>query len=236
MLRALRDWLVGRRKASEAGWPHVEAWCAQRLLGYTPDAAGGGFAVHGRLGATGWRLEWGRPQRLYIRGRGELLLQADLGLAPELHLMLLEGALHQRLERAVLDQIAGATDGRVDPHMPPEMRWVVTFARLDTQQAGWPAGFEAVASHPEWMLAWASGPLAQALGSTPAGGPAPWVLTAGGGRLELRAGLDEPEPVHLEAWITLFECAMREARRVQIELGETGEPTTLPSMWAVPRD
>jgi hypothetical protein len=29
---------------------------------------------------------------------------------------------------------------------------------------------------------------------------------------------------------------MREARRVQTETGDAGEPTTLPGMWAVPRD
>jgi hypothetical protein len=236
MLRTLRDWLGARRGAPEAGWPELQAWCTQRLLSFESDAGGDGFTVQGRLGATGWRLDWGRPERLYVRGRGELLLQTDLGLAPELHLMLLDTALQQRLERAVLDQIAGTADARVDPHMPPEMRWVVTFPRLDTEQAGWPAGFEAVASHPEWMLGWTSGPLAQALGAAPAKGHTPWVLTAGGGLLQLRAGLDEPTPAHLEAWVCLFECAMREARRVQIELGETGEPTTLPSMWAVPRD
>lgn len=236
MLRAWKDWLAGRRAPPDARWQALQAWSAARQIGFERDARGGGFALTGRFGATPWRLDWGPPERLYVRGRGELRLQADLHLAPELHLMILDQALQRRLERAVLDQIAGAADGRVDPHMPPEMRWVVTFPRLDTQQAGWPDGLEAVASHPEWLLGWAGGPLAQALGEPPARDHTPWVLTIGGGRLELRAGLDDPTVERIEAWIGLYTCAMREARRVQIELGETGDPTTLPSLWAVPRE
>ena len=157
MLEKLRGWLAGFRGTPDPGWPDVNEWCIQRQLAYEPDGGGEGFTVRGRLGGLGWRLDWGRPQRLYVRGRGELLVGADLHLPPELHLMVLDRALQRRLERAVLDQIAGAGDGRVDPNMPPEMRWVVTFPRLDTQQAGWPDGFEAVASHPDWLLGWTTG-------------------------------------------------------------------------------
>jgi hypothetical protein len=235
MLRALRDWLGGRRRVPDAGRQALQAWCAQRQLGFEP-GEGDGFMLRGRLGPTSWRLDWGRPQRLYVRGRGELLMRCDLRLAPELHLMVVDRMLQRSLERAVLDQIAGTDDGQVDPHMPPEMRWLVTFPRLDTQQAGWPDGFEAVASHPEWLLEWTNGPLEQALGAPPAQGHSPWLLTIGGGRLELRAGLDQTDPSQLAAWIAFFECAMREARRVQTETGDAGEPTTLPGMWAVPRD
>ena len=233
MLRALKQWLAGRGRVPDAHRQALLAWCEQRQYSLAPGARAGGFAVLGRLGASGWRLDWGAPQRLYVRGRGELLLQSDLRLSPELHLMVLDRLLQRRLERAVLDQIAGADDGHVDPQMPPEMRWLVTFPRLDTVQAGWPDGFEAVASHPEWLMDWTSGALAQALAQPPAQGHTPWVLTIGAGSLELRAGLDEPSPQSLEAWLGFFECALREARRVQTENGEAGDPTTLPGMWAV---
>jgi hypothetical protein len=236
MLRALKQWLAGRGGVPDAHRHQLRAWCAQRQCSLEPGGREGGFAVRGRLGASGWRLEWGAPQRLYVRGRGELLLQSDLRLAPELHLMVLDRLLQRRLERAVLDQIAGADESQVDPQMPPEMRWLVTFPRLDTEQAGWPEGLEAVASHPEWLMDWTSGPLAQALGQPPVPRHTPWVLTIGGGSLVLRAGVDEPSPERLEAWLGFFECALREARRVQTETGETGEPTTLPGMWAVARE
>jgi hypothetical protein len=235
MLRALRDWLGGRRAEPDSARLALQAWCEERQIGWEP-GPGNGFMLRGRLGPTTWRLDWGPPQRLYVRGRGELLMRCDLRLAPELHLMVVDRMLQRRLERAVLDQIAGTGDGRVDPDMPPEMRWLVTFPRLDTQQAGWPDGFEAVASHPEWLLAWTGGPLEQALAGAPVQGHSPWLLTIGGGRLELRAGLDDPDPGTLGAWIGFFERAMREARRVQAETGEAGEPTTLPGMWAVPHD
>ena len=236
MLRALRDWLAGRREAPASKWQALQAWCAERELAFEAREGGESFTVAGRVGPTGWRLDWGRPQRLYVRGRGELLLRCDLRLAPELHLLVLDRPLQRRLERAVLDQIAGTDDGRVDPDMPPEMRWLVTFPRLDTAQAGWPDGFEAVASHPEWLLAWTSGPLERALSGEPVQGRTPWVLSVGGGRLELRAGLDGPDPQALAEWIGFFECALREARRVQAERADAGDPTTLPGMWAVPRD
>jgi len=236
MLRALKAWLTGRASTGVAGWADVQAWCARRELAYEPAAAGPGFAVRGRVGATAWRLAWGSPQRLYVRGRGELVLQSEMNLAPELHLMLLDRGLHRQLERAVLDQIQGAADGLVDARMPAEMRWVATFPRLDPAQAGLPAGLDAVASHPEWLLAWTGAALGQALRRAPVPGHSPWVLTVGAGQLNLRAALDDPHPAQLEAWIGLFECAMREARRAQVEMGDKGEPTTLPSLWAVGRD
>jgi hypothetical protein len=234
MLRTIRQWLSGRAPPVLT-WPDVRAWCDSSRLAWEPLGDGKGFSVESRSGPLAWRLEWGRPERLYVRGRGELRMQADLGLPPELHLMVLDGPLQRTLERAVLDQIAGAADSRPDPHMPEEMRWVVSFPRLALQQAiSWPAGLEAFASHQEWLLGWVGGPLARALGTSPAYGQSPLVLLIGGGRLQLRTGLDEPTPERLQAWRALFECAMHEARRVHREMSEPGDPSTLPSLWAAP--
>jgi hypothetical protein len=36
MLRALRDWLGGRRRVPDAGRQALQAWCAQRQLGFEP--------------------------------------------------------------------------------------------------------------------------------------------------------------------------------------------------------
>lgn len=231
MLRTLRQWFSGHA-APAAQWPGIQAWCTQNRLAW--EGGTEGFTVESRSGPQAWRLEWGRPERLYVRGRGELRMQADLGLAPELHLLVLDGLLQRTLERAVLDQIAGAADSRVDPHMPLEMRWVVSFPRLALQQAiTWPAGLDAVASHQEWLLGWVSGPLAQALGEAPAQGHSPLLLLIGEGRLQMRTALDEPTPELLQSWRSLFECAMHEARRAHREMGEPGDPSTLPSLWAV---
>ncbi|MEN9416524.1 MAG: hypothetical protein RI988_144 [Pseudomonadota bacterium] len=233
MLRAIRRWFSGRA-APAVQWPEVQAWCAQSRLAWEPLGDGQGFAVENPSGPLAWRLEWGRPERLYVRGRGEMRMQADLGLAPELHLMVLDGSLQQALERAVLDQIASDADSRFDPHMPLEMRWVVTFPRLALQQAiTWPAGLEAFASHQEWLLGWVSGPLARALDAAPARGHSPLLLLIAEGRLQLRTGLDEPTVQRLQAWRTLFECAMHEARRVHREMGEPEDPSTVPSLWAM---
>lgn len=233
MLRALRQWFSGRT-APVVQWPDVQAWCAHSRLAWEPLVGGEGFAVESRSGPLAWRLEWGQPERLYVRGRGELRMQAELGLAPELHLLVLDSPLQRTLERAVLDQIAGAADSRADPHMPQEMRWVVSFPRLALREAmAWPAGLEAFASHEEWLLGWVDGPLARALGAAPAQGHSPLVLLIGEGRLQMRAGLDEPTPEALQAWRALFECAMHEARRMHRDSSEPGDPSTLPSLWAV---
>jgi hypothetical protein len=232
MLQQLRQWLR-RRRDPAAGWQEVAGWCEQRRLGFQAAADGQGFAVQGRTGSMGWRLDWGPPERLYVRGR-ELRLRADLGLPEELHLMVLDRALQQDLERAVVDRVTGLAPSRPDPDMPAEMRWVAAFPRLAPADAGdLRVRYESVASHKEWLMAWVGGELGRSLLAPPAVNRSPLLLMIGGGRVQLRTALDSPTPASLEPWVTLFEQALREARRVHKEMGDPGEPTTLPSLWAV---
>lgn len=235
MLRQLRQWLKrGREPAPD--WQDVAAWCEQRRYAFQARADGDGFALQGRTGSMGWRLDWGPAERLYVRGR-ELRLRADIGLPAELHLMVLDRALQQDLERAVVDQVTGLSPKRPDPDMPAEMRWVAAFPKLAPADAGdLRVRYESVASHKEWLQAWVAGELGRSLLAEPAVTRSPLLLMVGGGRVLLRTALEAPTPEALQPWVTLFEQALREARRVHKEMGDPGDPTTLPSMWAVSPD
>jgi hypothetical protein len=57
-------------------------------------------------------------------------------------------------------------------------------------------------------------------------------MMIGRGRLSLRTGLESPDVPDLEAWIRLFEVAMRESRRVGHAHSDASAPSTQPSMWS----
>ena len=82
-----------------------------------------------------WRLEWGPSQRPYIQGH-ELRLRAEMGLAPDLQLVLMNRALQETMEKAVFDQYVEGVQTRIDNQTPPEMRWLVMFPKLSGSEMG----------------------------------------------------------------------------------------------------
>jgi hypothetical protein len=58
------------------------------------------------------------------------------------------------------------------------------------------------------------------------------VLMIGRGRLMLRTALPEADVSPLQAWLRVFETAMREARRVANENTDSISPSTQPSLWS----
>ena len=76
-----------------------------------------GFVIDGRLGATPWRLEWGPSQRPYIQGH-ELRLRAEMGLASDLQLVLMNRELQETMEKAVFDQYVEGVQTRIDNQTP----------------------------------------------------------------------------------------------------------------------
>jgi len=63
------------------------------------------------------------------------------------------------------------------------------------------------------------------------------VLTIGRGRLMLRMTMPQPDARQLAQWFSVFEHALREARRLGTEWRDQagGGLTTQPSAWAPPR-
>jgi hypothetical protein len=219
-------------------WEAAATWAQQRQ--YTFRAVGGeGFVIDGRLGAAPWRLEWGPSQRPYIAGH-ELRIRAELGLAPELQVVLMNRALQEKMEKDVFDQYVEGVQTRIDNQTPPEMRWLVMYPKLPgADMAELRERYVALASSKSWLLSWLQGPLTQSLAGLRVEADAPVVLMIGRGRLMLRTALPEPDVAPLRGWQQAFEVAMREARRVATEQGDAAAPSTQPSMWqssALPGD
>lgn len=233
MLQGLKRLFSGSSGQVDAGqaWEDVAAWAQQRQHGFRV-VQNEGFVVDGRLGATPWRLEWGPSQRPYIAGQ-ELRIRAEMGLNPDLQVVVMNLSLQEQMERDVFDQYVDGVQTRIDNQTPPEMRWLVMFPKLADKDLGELAGrFAALSSIRSWLLRWLAGPLTQSLAALRAEPSVPVVLMIGRGRLMLRTGLADPALPALQAWLRLFEGAMRQASQVANESPDTAAPNTLPGPWS----
>ena len=238
MLDGFKRWLAGSPRAAAQDWEGIAPWARQKQYAFRA-VPGEGFVIDGRLGATPWRLEWGPSQRPYIAGH-ELRVRAELGLGADLQVVVMNRQLQESMEKAVFDQYVEGVQTRIDNQTPPEMRWLVMFPKLaGPEMPLLRERFVALASVKAWLLQWLEGPLTQALSVLRLEPATPFVLMIGRGRLMLRTALPEAEVESLQAWLRLFEVAMREARRVPGNLGDAGASSTAPSLWpasALPGD
>lgn len=232
MLEGLKRWLAGTAAAAPAsGLEGVEPWVAARHYSYR-GVPNEGFVIDGRLAATPWRLEWGPSQRPYIDGQ-ELRLRAEMGLGGDLHLVVMNRELAEALEKAVFDQYVEGVQTRIDNQTPPEMRWLVMFPKLPGSEIPLlRERYAVLSSQKAWLLRWLDGPLTQALLALPVAPGVPVVLMIGRGRLLLRTALADPDVPALQAWLRLFESAIRETRRVAAESPDSMSPGTTSSLWA----
>ncbi len=230
MLDGIKRWLSGSGDAAH-DWEGIVPWAESHKYTFR-GVAGQGFVIDGRLGATPWRLEWGPSQRPYISGQ-ELRIRSELGLGPDLQLVVMNRVLHEAMEKAVYEQYVGDVQTRIDNQTPPEMRWLVIHPRIEGDAVAPIAQrYVALASQKTWAEQWLAGTLAQALQAVRADAATPVVLMIGRGRLMLRTALAEPELRPLQGWLRLFETAMREARRVANDSPDALSPSTQPSMWS----
>lgn len=231
MLEGFKRWLSGAQLAPAQGWDAMAPWAESRQYSFR-GVPNEGFVIDGRLGATPWRLEWSPSQRLYVQGQ-ELRIRAELGLAADLQLVLMNCQLQETMEAAVFEQYVEGVQTRIDNQTPPEMRWLVMFPKLSGTELGvLRERFVALASLKPWLVQWLEGPLAAALAAHPLAPATPIVLMIGRGRLMLRTALAVPDVDTVQAWLALFETAMREARRVANDSPESLSPSTQPSLWS----
>jgi hypothetical protein len=225
----------------------------QRLLGHTPESAARKAAAawakqanHKALStpegvvieprdstAMRWRLEWGQAQRHYISGK-ELRVRAELASTADMRLMIITRDLMTTLEQALYDRSIEGNQTQIDEDLPPEMRWLVMFAKVPRSILGeLREQFGFVASPPRAAGLWLSAEVMQQLklvqGWLPAG--TPFTLTVQRGRVTLRAGLQEPTAEQMSAALALVQQAHASALRVgqAITAGEVGED--LPTAW-----
>jgi hypothetical protein len=231
MLESLLKWLRGRGARDDRGPEVVARWAEARGCSSRGVKGAEGFIVEGRLGTTPWRLEWGPSQRPYVTG-GELRLRAELALSHGLQVLVLNRPLAEAMEKTVYDQFIEGVQTRIDTTTPPEMRWLVMLGKVGSGELkGLRDRYAAVTSHKGWLLQWIGGPLAEELAGAPGVDADPVVLMIGRGRLTLRTGVGTPDTEALERWLSVFETAIREARRVHAELGEPAAPSTQPSLF-----
>ena len=195
-----------------------------------------GCVIDGNSGGQAWRIEWGASQRSYIAGL-ELRLIAELDLPKELMVMVLNRHLMAAMEKTVYEQFVDDVQTRIDTDTPSEMRWLVMFSKLSAQELGRLQGrYAAVSSVSPWLVQWLSSPLNDALAAAAetVGPEQPVALTIGRGRLTVRTPLPQPDDGGLAVWFSVFEHAIREARRLGSEWRDAAGAglTTQPSTWS----
>jgi hypothetical protein len=233
MLDALKKWFQ-RGSKGQGPAEAVSQWARQRELVFRPVRDGEGFVIEGKVGTALWRLEWGPSQRPYVQG-AELRVRAELGLPVDLQALVLSRELKDAMEKEVFDQFVEDVQTRIDTSTPPEMRWLVMLPKLSgAELKGLRERYAAVCSAKPWLMAWLEGPLGQELMSAPRAAGQPVVLMVGRGRLTLRTALPEPDHVRLEAWLKVFETAIRESNRLSVAMGDSQVPSTQPSLWSRP--
>ncbi len=234
MLQMLKRWIGGSKSAGTDARAML-AWARSRGHRVKRVPVEDGVVVEGAIHGTPWRLEWGAPQRAYLLDR-ELRLRMDLGLAPNLQMLLISRGLAEELEQAAYALFTQDMQTRIDSGMPEEMRWLAMFAKA--QLPGLKAvrsRFTAVTNDDASLATWLSPEVVAQLdtaGRTWLGNDDPIVLMALRGRLYLRMESLSPDALVLDGVLALFEAAARSA--VSVSEGVVGQqqwPTTASTAW-----
>jgi hypothetical protein len=233
MLDAFKRLIGGR--GSGPGWNAVSQWAQDHRLTFKRESEGEGFVIEGMADKRPWRLEWGPPQRLYIPGR-ELRLRIELGLSPNLQLLLLSQPLLEQLEGQMYERFTETTQTMIDGATPEEMRWLAMFPKVNYKaDKALRMRFGLVGSPTDAAAAWVEGPLVarleeasnDLLKSEPA-----FLMMVLRGRLYLRMEMPDPDVAPISRVISLFETAAQQALKLAMaDDGEGGWSSSGSSAW-----
>jgi hypothetical protein len=234
VVKQVKHWLVTR--ANAARWRPIQDWAESRGAEFTQTEDGQGFLIESRQATPGpLRIEWGASQRSYLPGN-ELRMRCEMGLHPDLQLMVVCRTLMEELERAVFEAYTDTLKTRADTDTPEEMRWLVMFPKFNpgsSQILRQRYGIVGVTK--ELTGAWIESELGEALVQAsqdllPEGHP--FVLMSLRGNLYLRTEMSEADLPKVQSLVRLLETAAREAQRVNGRLSESGAwPTTSSIAW-----
>ena len=233
MLQSLR--LFWSKSPDKLDLGPMKAWAAARGMDFRPVRDGGGCLVEPRAAQPSWRIEWGQSQRGYMPGL-ELRIIGELGTPKELMAMVLTKPLMAAIEKQVFEQYVEDVQTRADTEAPPEMRWLVMYTKLTGQELGrLRERFGAVSNLPPWLMQWLAGALNDGLVGAADGTPADeaMVMTIQRGRLTLRTPMQAIEIKRVVLWLSVFERAMSEARRLGrewVDAADSGR-STMPAAW-----
>ncbi|HET7794076.1 MAG TPA: hypothetical protein VFL64_11895 [Rhizobacter sp.] len=198
-------------------WREVSEWAKRNKLAFKRESEGTGFALVGGMESKPWRLEWGPPQRNYIEGN-ELRLRMELGLSPNLQMLLISQPLLETLERQTFERFTESTQTVIDSNTPEEMRWLAMFSKVPYKASKEVRmRFALVGNVSAEAESWVEGALAHQMEEAAAGflkGEPPFVLMLLRGRAYLRMQMPEPDVAHIGQSIGVFETAVLQALRV----------------------
>jgi hypothetical protein len=235
MLDAFKRWISGGPGSRD--WSDMSGWAQQQGHGFKRARDNEGFVVDGSFGDRPWRLEWGPPQRAYIKGH-ELRLRMELQLSSNLQMLLMTRSLMERLERETFERYTQSNQTLIDTSTPEEMRWLAMFPKVDI--AHLPKDlrqrFGAVSSDAQMALQWVDGPTAQQLGVVSSrvlgADDPPLVLMTLRGRLYLRLQLEEPKAATVAPVVSLFQAAARSATSLRGVAKDAADwPSTSSTAW-----
>jgi len=108
-------------------------WATERMLAYRV-LGGGAYVLDGRVLDRPFRAGCTASSRSYISGM-ELMARAELGLRPDVHVIVMNRALKRTLEALASSLFAEVTDAlqTTDKPLPEEVGWMSAY-----RDAGWP--------------------------------------------------------------------------------------------------
>lgn len=222
-------------KPAGPDWRQVSGWARSQQYAFKTVREHGGFAIDGAFGRLPWRLEWGPPQRGYVKTR-ELRLRMELALPPDLQMMVLNRTLLELLEHQTFEDFTQGTQTYVGSAIPEEMRWLAMWPRAPLNgQRDLRQHFAALGPDPALAGAWLEGALGlQLLGvrDTLLKAAPPFMLMTGRGRLYLRMELPEAEAQPLADAVGVFGVAAQQLLRVTGQaIDERDWSTTALAAW-----
>ena len=234
VVKQVKHWLVTR--ANAARWRPIQDWAEARGGDFRQTRDGLGFLIEQPKALPGpLRIEWGVSQRSYLPGT-ELRMRCEMGLHPDLQVMVLCRTLMEYLERAVFEAYTDTLKTRVDTDTPEEMRWLVMFPKFNNAASQIVRQrYGVVGVTKDLTSAWIDGELGEALVQAsqdllPEGHP--FVLMSMRGNLYLRTEMSGPDLPKVQALVRLLEAAARAAQRVNGRLSDAGAwPTTQSVAW-----
>lgn len=99
--------------------------------GFSFSSMGPGFSLEGPLAGKPCRVEVGKPSRKYVIGE-ELRGRVELGIDPDVMLLLINRPLKDRLVRQAYAQFTESLQTSVDGNLPEEVRVLAMF-----EEIGW---------------------------------------------------------------------------------------------------
>ncbi len=234
MLSALRRLFKRGHQPMDLG--PMRAWAESRQLNFRPVRETDGCLIEPSGNPPAWRMEWGASQRSYIEG-AELRIIGEVGTPRDLAAMVLTRLLMQAMEKQVFEQYVEDVQTRLDTETPAEMRWLVLYPKLSSNELGRLRDrYAAVSSVKPWMTQWLSGALSDALAATlpVMDDSLTLVMTVSRARLTLRTPMPVVNAQRLTMWLSVFEHGQREARRLAREWSDSadGHHSTQPAAWS----